>query len=262
MRRARGRGTVLAASAGIAALLLAGCARPGAHPPAAPETTSLSGDLVVLAAASLQTAFSELGAVLEQEHPGLTVAFSFGASSSLARQVAAGAPADVLATASTATMADAGERAADPRRFARNALVLAVPAGNPGGVTGLAHLADPDLLVALCAPEVPCGAVAEQVLAAAGVVAAPDTYEKDVTATLTKVVLGEVDAALVYRTDVLAAGDAVQGITVPEADAATTDYPVAVLRDAGHPAAARAFVDLVLSEPGQAVLAAAGFDGP
>lgn len=263
--------TALAATALAAGVLLAGCtggaadAAPAASGAPGAETTAagaeLSGDLVVLAAASLQDTFTELGTLLEQEHPRLTVTFSFGASSSLAQQVIAGAPADVLATASAATMADAGARAADPEVFARNALTIAVPAGNPGGVTGLADLADPDLLVALCAPEVPCGAVADQVFEAAGVVPAPDTYEKDVTATLTKVVLGEVDAALVYRTDVRSAGDAVEGIDVPEADDATTDYPVAALADAGNPDAARAFLDLVLSERGRAVLAAAGFAG-
>ena len=146
--------------------------------------------------------------------------------------------------------------------FARNVLQLVVPAGNPAGVTGLEDLTDPDLTIALCAPEVPCGSAAEKVFAAAGLTAAPDTLEQDVKAVLTKVELGEVDAALVYRTDVLAAGDTVEGIDLPEAEDAVNDYPVAVLAESPNPDAAQAFVDLVLSADGQDVLTGAGFQAP
>lgn len=242
------------------ALALAGCS-PGTDATDEPATTApeVGGDLVVLAAASLQDTFTTLGAVLEEQHPGLTVTFSFGASSALAQQVLAGAPADVLATASTGTMADAADRTGEPEVFTHNVLEIAVPAGNPGDVTGLVDLADPGRTIALCAPEVPCGAAAVTAFEAAGLTPAPDTYEKDVTATLTKVVLGEVDAALVYATDVLSAGDQVEGIPFPEAAQAVNDYPVAVLTEAANPAAAQAFVTLLLSDAGQRVLAEAGF---
>lgn len=242
----------------VAGLLLAACS-PAAVAPSASDD-DVSGDLLVLAAASLQTTFTQLGDLMEARHPGLTVTVSFGASSTLAQQALAGAPADVLATADTATMATAAAATDAPVLFARNELEIAVPPGNPAGVTGLADLADPSLTIALCAPEVPCGAAAVRAFHAAGLTPAPDTYGKDVTATLTSVVLGEVDAALVYRTDVMAAGDAVQGIAFPEASATVNDYPIAVLADTRHRAAARAFVDLVLSPEGQKVLAAAGFD--
>ena len=145
-----------------------------------------AGTVTVLAAASLTEAFTTLGEQFEAAHPGTTVTFSFGSSATLAAQAVQGAPADVLAAASTATMAtvtDAGA-AADPVDVATNTLEIAVPPGNPGGVRGLADLADPDLRVALCAPQVPCGAGAEQVLRAAGVTAAPDTLESDVKAVL------------------------------------------------------------------------------
>jgi molybdate transport system substrate-binding protein len=137
-----------------------------------------------------------------------------------------------------------------------------VPAGNPAKVTGLADFARKDLTIALCAPEVPCGAAADKVFAAAKVTPAPDTLEADVKATLAKVTLGEVDAALVYKTDVIAAGEKVEGIDFPEAADAVNDYPIAVLKDARTPATAQAFVDLVLSAGGQKVLSEAGFQLP
>jgi molybdate transport system substrate-binding protein len=248
-------------------LLLAGCGGSADGDAAATPSTSptgLSGTLTVFAAASLTDVFTDLGEQFEADHPGLDVQFSFAGSSALATQLTQGAPADVFASANESQMGvvtDAG-LADDPQVFAANVLQLAVPAGNPAGVTGLADLAREELAVALCAPQVPCGAAAEDVLAAAGVTAAPDTLEEDVRAALTKVELGEVDAALVYTTDVTAAGDAVEGIDVPEAEQAVNDYPVAVLADAPNPEAAAAFVELVRSEEGQQALADAGFRVP
>ncbi|WP_448629326.1 extracellular solute-binding protein [Cellulomonas soli] len=167
----------------------------------------------------------------------------------------------MLATASTSTMQDAAAATKPATVFAHNSLVLVAPAGNPGHVSTLADLADPARTVALCAVQVPCGAASRDVFAAAGLTPAPDTYEADVTATLTKVVLGEVDGALVYVTDARAAGDAVVSFPVPEAEQARNDYPIAVLSRSTHPAAAQAFVDLVLSAAGQRVLTDAGFAG-
>jgi len=263
------RRTGLVAVLLAAALPLAGCGggRAGSDGGPAPAATgdALAGEVVVFAAASLTDTFPELGDAFTAEHPEVSVTFSFGGSSGLAAQVAAGAPADVFATASRSTMqtvVDAGAAAGEPAVFARNVLQLVVPAGNPAGVAGLPDLADPDLTVALCAPEVPCGAAAEKVFAAAGLTPAPDTLEQDVRAVLTKVELGEVDAALVYRTDVLAAGDAVEGIDLPEAEDAANDYRLVVLAEAPNPDAAQAFVDLVLSQDGQDVLTGAGFSAP
>ena len=253
-----------------AAAALAGCSSAGAAADAttasagsagepSPRAPDLTGDVVVLAAASLTHAFTALGEQFEQEHPGVRVTFSFGASSALAQQVLAGAPADVLATASSTTMAQVADLTGSPEVFATNTLQIAVPTGNPGGVTGVEDFADADLTLALCAVEVPCGAAAQEMFARAGVVPQPDTYEKDVSATLTKVVLGEVDAAVVYRTDVLAAGDAVEGVDVPEEVDVVNEYPVAVLAEAPNPDAAAAFRDLVLSVVGGEALEAAGF---
>lgn len=243
--------------AAAAAALLGACG-------AEPGTASPSDALTVFAAASLTETFTELGEAFEAENPGVTVTFSFGGSSSLAQQIVAGAPADVFAAASPATMRvveEAGE-AVDPVVLVRNRLQIAVPPGNPGGVAGLADLGDPSRTIALCAPEVPCGAAAVDVLETAGVTPAPDTLERDVKAALSKVRLGEVDAALVYRTDVLAAGSQVEGIDVPEAVGVVGDYPVTVLADAPNREAAQAFLDFLGSPEAREVFADAGFELP
>jgi molybdate transport system substrate-binding protein len=260
------RGLRPAGAALGAAALLAGC---GAGAQGSARASAAAGDgptgtVDVFAAASLTEAFEQIGSDFERANPGTSVVLNLGASSALAQQVVAGAPADVFAAASPApmqTVTDAGDAAA-PRTFARNALEIAVPPDNPGNVTGLADLADPDRTIALCAAAVPCGAAAEEVFAAAGLRAAPDTLEQDVKAALAKVRLGEVDAALVYRTDVLSAGDEVEGIAFPEAEQAVHDYPIAALTDAPDAEAATAFVEHVLSEAGQRVLADAGFLAP
>ncbi len=253
-----------------AALVLTGCGGSADDATTAPTGSSaaddgLSGTLTVFAAASLTDVFTDLGEQLEAGNPDLDVQFNFAGSSALATQLTQGAPADVFASANEAQMAvvaDAGLADGDPAMFAANVLQIAVPAGNPAGVTGLADLAREELTVAVCAPQVPCGAAAEDVLAAAGVTAAPDTLEEDVRAALTKVELGEVDAALVYTTDVTAAGDVVEGIDVPEAEQVVNEYPIATLADAPNPEAAAAFVELVRSEEGLQALAAAGFRTP
>jgi len=260
-RRRVGRATLL-----TVLLALPGCAgrEPAAPPPDAGSATAVTGRLTVLAAASLTESFTVIGRDFEQTHPGSTVRFSFGASSTVATQVVQGAPADVLAAASPATMAvatDAGA-ALEPTDFASNSLQIAVPPGNPGRVTALRDFANPRLRLAVCAPQVPCGAAAATVFEAAGVAARPDTLESDVRAVLAKVTSNEVDAALVYRTDVAAAGDKVGGITFPEAPAAVNRYPLAVLRESRNPVAAHAFVDHVLSPAGQQTLRAAGFGRP
>ncbi|WP_159945206.1 MULTISPECIES: molybdate ABC transporter substrate-binding protein [unclassified Nocardiopsis] len=229
--------------------------------------------LHVFAAASLTDVFTGLAEGFEDAHPGTEVTLNFAGSGDLAVQITSGAPADVFAAADTATMARvAGEGGVDPAWaaehgergavFATNTLRIAVPPNNPAGVGGLADLAEEDVAVALCAEEVPCGAASRTATDAAGVEVTPVTYEEDVRAVLTKVELGEVDAGLVYATDVAAAGDRVRGLEFPEADTAVNAYPIAVLAGAADPGLAAAWVDLVRSEAGRDALAAAGFGAP
>jgi molybdate transport system substrate-binding protein len=253
-----------------AALVLAGCSSSdtGASTGDTSSTSAaptITGDVTVFAAASLTESFTRLGKDFEAAHPGVKVTFNFAGSSALAQQLNQGAPADVFASAAPKNMTDVtdtGAITATPVTFVTNTLEIAVPAGNPAKVTGLADFAKPDLKIALCAEQVPCGAAAKKVFAAAGITPAPDTLEQDVKAALSKVSLGEVDAALVYRTDVRAAGDKVEGIEFPEADKAVNEYPIAVCDKAPNPDGAEAFVDYVLSDKGKAVLTEAGFGAP
>ncbi|WP_320068557.1 molybdate ABC transporter substrate-binding protein [Micromonospora sp. RTGN7] len=252
------------ALAGVLALTLAlpGCA--GGPERSAPGD-GVRGPLTVFAAASLTESFTRLGEEFEAAHPGTTVTFSFAGSSALATQINQGAPADVFAAASAATMrtvSEAGNADGDPVTFARNQLVIAVPKGNPKGVARLADLTRADVKVALCAEQVPCGAAARTALDAAGVPLTPVTLEQDVRGALSKVRLGEVDAALVYRTDAIAAAREVDAVEFPESAGAVTDYPIVALRHAGNATAAREFVGFVLSDRGRAVLTAAGFQPP
>jgi molybdate transport system substrate-binding protein len=264
----------------VVVLLLAGCTDSAPTPPdAAPRSASATnpgsdeptGTLTVFAAASLTDAFTELGERLEDQHPGLAVQFNFAGSSALAAQLEQGAPADVFASADEAQMARAEEAglAGNSEVVALNRLMIATPLDNPlridppeSGQPSLADLVPDDFTLAVCAPEVPCGAAAAEVLERAGLGDVPDTYEDDVRAVLTKVQLGEVDAGLVYVSDVHSAGDSILAFAFREAELAVNRYPVAALTDAPNPAAAQAFVDLVVSDTGRRVLGDAGFDLP
>lgn len=248
----------------VAALTACGGPSPASATGGAGGGAGSGGEITVLAAASLTDAFETLGKQFQEANPGTTVTFSFGASSALATQIGQGAPADVFASASQKTMDDvvrAGQ-AATSTPFTSNRMQIAVPPENPAGITQLSDLARDGVKVALCQVEVPCGAVAAQVFEKAGLTVRPVTEESDVRATLAKVILGEVDAAVVYVTDVLAAGDQVTGIEIPADVNASTVYPIAPLTGSRNAALAQAFVDHVLSPDGQKVLTGAGFSAP
>ncbi|NJQ01121.1 molybdate ABC transporter substrate-binding protein [Streptomyces zingiberis] len=224
-----------------------------------------AGEVTVFAAASLKESFTALGEEFESRHPGTKVTFSFGGSDSLAAGITGGAPADVFAAASPTTMkivADAGGTAGTPVTFARNELRMATLPGNPRKLSSLKDLTRPGLKVVLCDEAVPCGAAARKALDAGGVDLTPVSYEQDVKAALNKVVLKEADAALVYRTDVRAAGDTVTGVAFPESAEAVGDYPIALLEDAGNAEGGKAFIALVRSAEGRKVLGGAGFLKP
>lgn len=229
------------------------------------SATEPSGRVTLLAAASLTESFERLGDQVEKEHPGLDVVVSFGPSSSLVEQAIAGAPADVLATADIRTMdaaVSAGVVEGEPAIFARNTLALITPAGNPGKVTGLVDLGRNELRIALCEPQVPCGAATERLLEAAGVTAEPDTLATDVKDATSLVSLGEADVAVVYLTDAAAASDAVETVDVPESADVVNDYPVAVLAGAPNRRAAEVVVEAITGDLGQGILREAGFLGP
>lgn len=228
------------------------------------EDGSATTTLTVYAAASLTDTFEQLAQDFEADHDGVEVELSLGGSSDLVTQITEGARADVFASAATANMDDlveAGLTGAEPRVFASNVLEIAVPSGNPAGVTSVQDLAG-DLNLVVCSPEVPCGAAAQRVAEVAGVSLSPVSEEQSVTDVLAKVASGEADAGLVYVTDVTAAGDAVEGVAFPESAEVVNSYPIAPLADSDEPDLAQEFVDLVLGEPGRSVLRAAGFGLP
>ncbi len=223
-----------------------------------------AGTITVFAAASLTEAFTTLGRQYEAAHPGSTVTFDFGASSTLALQIVQGAPADVFAAASQQTMdtVTAAGSASGSRVFAVNTLEIATPASPTTPVRSLADLARPGVKVAICQPAVPCGAAAQRLFALNQLSVTPVSEENDVKSVLAKVELGEVDAGVVYVTDVRAATDRVVGIAIPRDRNVTTAYPIVAITQSRDAATARAFVDYVLSPAGQQVLTAAGFSSP
>ncbi|MDH6567197.1 molybdate transport system substrate-binding protein [Streptomyces sp. SAI-117] len=268
----RNRRALRTAGAGAAALLaLSACSSSDSDSSSSKPSSStsasgqLSGTVTVFAAASLKESFTTLGRQFERAHPGTKVTFSFGGSDSLAASITGGAPADVFASASPKTMrivTDAGDASGTPATFVRNQLEIATLPGNPDQVDSLKDLTDKDLKVVLCDKEVPCGAAAQKALDASRLKLTPVSYEQDVKAALTKVELKEADAAVVYKTDVHAAGDRVEGVEFPESADAINDYPITLIKGARNEDTAKAFIALVRSAEGQKVLTGAGFLKP
>ena len=245
---------VAAAALALLAAVLAGCSS------AADEGGGAHQRLTVLAASSLTESFDTLAKRFEAEHPGVKVATSYDSSATIAAQVVAGAPADVVATADTKTMdvmRDGNALAKPPIVFTRNRLALVVPADNPAGIEQLADLQHADYVA--CVKSAPCGDLASGLLERSGITKPPRSYEVDVKAVLTKVELGEADAGFVYASDVVAAGRSVKEVALPQGTDAVTEYPIAVTADSEHQDLARSWVDLVRSREGQQVLARAGF---
>lgn len=250
-----------------AAVLVTACGDPTTRSDSSTTApaSGLDGELLVSAAASLTDAFAEVALAFEAAHPGVDVILNLGGSSSLREQILAGAPADVFASANMSNMSKvvtAGEVVGEPQVFAKNLLQIAVPSGNPAGITGLGDFGRDELLIGLCAAEVPCGDFARTALDRAGVVPAIDTNEPDVRALLTKIELGELDGGITYVTDVTSTGGRVSGIDIPESENVDAEYPIAVLNAAPNPDAAAAFVEFVLSEDGREILGRYGFAAP
>lgn len=253
-------GPILATILALAPVCFADSTNPTrAAPRALPQTVT------VFAAASLTAPFQTIAPAFRQAHPDVRLEFNFAGSSTLARQILEGAPADVFASADEASLralVESGATATPPRVFAGNALQIVVAPGNPARIGGLADLARPDLTIALCAPSVPCGAYAADAFARAGLAVPAASQELDVRAVLNRVALGGADAGVVYATDVRNAGARVGGVEIPESFNVVARYPIAALKSAAAPALAAAFVDFLLSPDGQRALAGFGFLPP
>lgn len=236
--------------------LLAGC---GANSKESADT------ITVFAAASLKTAFTEIGEQFKTDNPGTSVEFSFAGSSDLVTQLTQGADADVFASADTRNMdkaVDAGLLYGRELNFATNTLTIVVAPGNPKGIKSFQDLAKPGLDVVVCAPPVPCGGATQKIEEATRVKLAPVSEESSVTDVLNKVTTGQADAGVVYVTDAAGAGDKVAEVAFPEAARAVNIYPIAVLKGSRHQELAKKFVDLVTGESGQKVLGKEGFAKP
>ena len=242
------------------ALSLGGCSSYSNSSDADSEAT-----LTVLAASSLTESFDELAEQFESDHPGTTVNISYGSSSTLATQVIDGAPADVLATASPGSIepvVNEGLTEDEPEVFASNSAAIAAPAENPADLATLDDLAAANVKVAVCVDTAPCGSVAADLFAEAGLDVTPVTEEVDVKSVLSKVTTGEVDAGVVYQTDVLTASDDIYEVEIPGGISATTDYLIATLAESPNIDLAQQFTALVTSAGGQSLLTDAGFELP
>jgi molybdate transport system substrate-binding protein len=222
----------------------------------------LSGNISVLAAASLTDAFNALGVSFHAANPGVTVKFSFAGTPTLVTQIEQGAPADVFASADTTNMDKLkgdGFTSGTPQVFARNKLEIVVAPGNPKKIGALADLAKPGVIYITAGPTVPAGKYALQALKSAGVSVTPRSLETDVKSVVSKIELGEADAGIVYTTDVTAAGSKVQGVPIPDNYNILATYPIVTVKATTNSAAANAFITYVLSPAGQAKLQSFGF---
>lgn len=222
-----------------------------------------SETVVVSAASSLGEVFTAMESTFEATHPGIDVVVNTAASSTLERQILSGAPVDVFAPADERHLEDllAAGLAHRPSVFATNHLVIAVPEGNPGGVTGPRDLTRPELLVGLCVADAPCGDLARTALTRIGVVPDIDTEEPNVRSLFTKIEAGEIDAGIVYETDVVSSAGTVEWMRLsPEADVLAA-YWIAAVTDPPGPSVAE-FIAFVLSSEGRDLLDEYGFGSP
>jgi molybdate transport system substrate-binding protein len=263
------------------ALVLAACGSSGGETGSGSTTTArsgsgtkslvtcgsaLTGDITVSAAASLTESFTELGKAFEQQCDGTKVTFTFDSSGTLSQQILDGAPVDVFASADEKNMTkltDADLVEGKPTVFAKNQLIIVTKPGNPEGIESLADLADAGV-ISLCGTDVPCGTFAAEALDKAGVTI-PETSVtrgQNAKATLTAVSEGDAVAGIVYVTDALAAGDAVDSVDIPDDQNVIATYPIAVLSDTQNAPLASAFAAYVSSDDGQAILSDRGFSAP
>ena len=239
----------------VATALLAACGTADEGSSNGNTNSATQNNITVFAAASLTETFTELGEQFEAANPGTKVTFSFGASSTLAEQINAGAPADVFASASMKSMESVVEEVPDAKVFASNRVVVAFPVNKP--LSAVSDLNDPKVKWVQCDRQVPCGAAADAALAADGVTGSPVSLEPDVKSVTGKLIALEVDAAIIYATDVKSIGSEFAATEFSNVEKATTKYPIGITLNSSDKA--QAFVEFVMSDAGQKVLLEAGF---
>jgi molybdate transport system substrate-binding protein len=241
------------------------------------STARASGEIVVFAASSLTDVFQDMATAFQQTNPDAKLTFNFGSSSQLATQLGQGASADVFASADTSQMESAKKSGAvtgHERIFADNRLVLITPEDNPAHISGIKDLANDGVKFVTAQPGVPIGTYTMQMLDKASadpsygpgfkdkVVANTVSQEENVRQVVSKVQLGEADAAIVYSTDVTPrVRDQLAIIQVPDPLQTLASYPIAVAKG-NNASGGEAFVSYVLGPDGQAALARWGFLPP
>ena len=273
IRATRSRGLVAAVS--LTALVLLGVACGGeedskvsaSSTPATGQTDAsaeaLSGTVTVMAPGPLKGLLEAAKTEFESDHPGVSVELNLGHVPSLLAQLEGGVAADVLVTPDARTMGQASSKGmvdGNPEVIARNPMALVVPAGNPGGVRGIDALRNASLRVGLCAMELPCGKLAEELAAASSITLSADTLEPGGSpGGVTKAATGEIDVGLVFATDIKAGGGKVDKIVIPDSSNVSSEISAAALTASENDAAARAFVDFLVSTKGKELADAAGF---
>ena len=255
-------------------LILVTAALGACAPRSAPAATTGSTTLTVFAAASLTNAFEDLARAFEETHPAIDVVMSFGASQALRTQIENGAQADIFASANREEMKALVDEAlvdeAGTPVFARNRLVVVLPADNAAGLKDLHDLARRGLRLVVADPAVPAGKYTLRMFdSIAGdlewgegfrdaVMANLVSQEESVRAVLAKVALGEADAGIVYTSDA-ASQPELGRIELPAEHNPMAEYPLAALRASPNASAASAFIEFVLSGSGQQILEEHGF---
>ena len=252
----------LAACGGSASNSATGAASGAASASGSGAPQKATGELKVLAAASLKASFTEIGTQLEKDNPGLHVTFDFQGSQTLVSSLSEGNAADVLATADEPTMNKAVEQklVGERTEFATNVPTLIVPKGNPANVKGIDSSLDNAKLV-VCVETAPCGNAAKELAKAYNVTLNPVSEEQKVTDVRTKVESGEADAGVVYKTDAVAAKDKVDEVTIDN-KGVVNHYPIAQTAKPSNPEAAQVFINAITSKSGQEILAKYGFGKP
>ncbi|HAE82201.1 MAG TPA: molybdate ABC transporter substrate-binding protein [Ktedonobacter sp.] len=251
----------------LCTLLLAACG--GTTTGTGTATTTAKTTLNVFAAASLTESFKAIVTKYQQAHPNITIKLNFAGSQILEQQIASGAGADVFASADQVNMKKASDAGlvGNAQVFVKNRLTVIIPAGNPGKINSLKDLARKGVKIDIEAPAVPAGKYSLQALDKmaqssdygpayeSAVKANFVSQETDVKSVVNKVQLGEVDAGFVYVTDVTTAVTSkLKMITIPDNFNVIAQYPIAVTKSSAHASDAQAFVQYVLSSPGQDVL--------
>ena len=252
----------LAACGGSASNSSTGAASGAASASGSGASQKATGELKVLAAASLKASFTEIGTQLEKDNPGLHITFDFQGSQTLVSSLSEGNEADVLATADEPTMNKVVEQklVGERTEFATNVPTLIVPKGNPANVKGIDSSLDNAKLV-VCVDTAPCGHAAKELAKAYNVTLNPVSEEQKVTDVRTKVESGEADAGIVYKTDAVAAKDKVDEISIDN-KGVVNHYPIAQTAKPSNPEAAQVFIKAITSNSGQEILAKYGFGKP